>query len=150
MTSQWFPGEGRNADDEAFLAELRSLASVRGLADVRPEDTGTSIYAEQWVVARARVPRLPAGADVELQVGSGAGHPVVPPLVACWETHGFLLDQWEEVKGNESTSTELADRAFRWMSEQLERPVSRRDWPRVFLESPGCGDVEIRLTAVST
>ena len=94
--AEWFPGEGRNADDEAFLAELRSHAAGRGLADVRPEDIGTSIYAddaELWVVAWLDVPRLDAGdAQPQLQVGFDLSDPGLEPLVATWETHGYLLD----------------------------------------------------------
>lgn len=136
VSSDWFLGEGRNADDEAFLAELRSLATDRGLVDVRPEDTWTSVYADDaeiWLVAGLDVPGLDAGdAGPQLQVGFDLSDPAIEPLVACWETHGYLLDQWESLPARDATPRAMAARAFDWMAEQLGRPVLRRDWARLW------------------
>jgi hypothetical protein len=134
VTSEWFPGEGRNADDEAFLAELRRLALSAGLADVGPDDTGTAIWEDEtgagWVVAWIRIPGLPRDADPQLQVGFNLNGREMESLVATWETHGFLLDNWDELSGFERDSVGAARRAFEWVSEQLCRPVVRLDWSR--------------------
>ena len=131
--SEWFPGEGRNADDEAFLAELRRLAARSGLVDVRPEATGTAVHKWGWVVAWARVPGLEAGdADPQLQVGFDASDAGVPPLVATWETYGFLLDNWDELvaTGGAGTPVDMAGRAFDWLGTQVRRPVEVATWNR--------------------
>jgi hypothetical protein len=52
----WFPGEGRNPDDEAFLAELRRLAATSGLADATPADT--RVYAWDALVVLVAIPKL--------------------------------------------------------------------------------------------
>ena len=131
-TSEWFPGEGRNADDEAFLTELRRLAARSGLADVRPEATGTEVHKWGWLVVWAGVPRLEAGdADPQLQVGFDADAGV-SPLVATWETYGFLLDNWDELvpAGGAGPPVDMAGRAFDWLSRQVRRPVELATWNR--------------------
>jgi hypothetical protein len=129
VTSEWFPGAGRNADDEVFLAELRALAESWGLADVRPEATAVRTHRWGWLVVCARVPRLDAGdADPQLQVGFDLSDSATPPLVATWETDGFLLDSWNDLSHPSPTPTGMAEAASAWMGEQLRRPVERRTW----------------------
>jgi hypothetical protein len=111
-----------------------SHAAGRGLADVRPEDTGTSIYAndaELWVVAWLDVPRLDAGdAQPQLQVGFDLSDPGLEPLVATWETHGYLLDAWRSwnLGARPHTPAGMAARAFDWLEQQLQRPAELAEW----------------------
>ena len=132
--TRWFPGEGRNADDEAFLSELRALTDASGLADVPSAATGVSIWRDPadrgWLVAWVRVPGLPEDADVQLQVGFDVSNPEVESLVACWETHGYLLDQWEAQSVPVQDPGAMAHQAFVWFQQQLRRPVVRLDFPR--------------------
>jgi hypothetical protein len=131
--SEWFPCEGRTADDQAFLTELRRLVARSGLADVRPEGTGTTVHTWGWLVAWARVPGLEAGdADPQLQVGFGRSDGLVPPLVATWETHGFLLGNWDELvaAGRAGPPVAVAGQAFDWLSRQVRRPVELATWNR--------------------
>jgi hypothetical protein len=131
VTSAWFPGEGRDPDDEAFLTELRARASTWGLADVSPEDTFVVEDEWGWLVACVSVPGLDAGdARPELQVGFVLARAGVPPLVATWETHGHLLGNWDELDlGTRSpTPAGMADRTFAWLDEQLRRPVELVTW----------------------
>jgi hypothetical protein len=103
----WFPGEGRNADDEAFLGELRTLALHEGLADVRPEDTTIHSTPEgaEPLILYFRVPGLPPSkADPTLQIGfSWSGSD--PFLVGTWEVHGT------DARGLRETSIRVVARA---------------------------------------
>ncbi|WP_448626331.1 hypothetical protein [Geodermatophilus sp. URMC 64] len=70
MASLWFPGEGRNEDDEAFLAELRACADARGLVDATPADS-TLFTWEYVLVLLVEVPGLqgiPAKPTLEVVV----------------------------------------------------------------------------------
>jgi hypothetical protein len=128
----WFPGEGRNADDEAFLGELRTLALHEGLADVRPEDTTIHSTPEgaEPLILYFRVPGLPPSkADPTLQIAfSWSGSD--PFLVGTWEVHGYLLDLFDDIdtSGVERTPEAFARRAFEWLHEQLRRPVELHEW----------------------
>ena len=130
MASEWFPGDGRAPEGEAFLAELRVRATAWGLADVRAEDSGTARDRWGWLVAWVRVPGLRAGAaGLQLQAGLGLTA-ATPPLVAAWAADGALLDCWEELDPfpYDCSPTGRSHRAYDWFGEQLRRPVERLCW----------------------
>jgi hypothetical protein len=135
-TSEWFPGEGRNAEEDTFLAEFRLLAEAGGLVDLRPEDTEViALGAFRPLVLCARVPRLPVEpARPTLQVGFEWHSDDPPFLVGTWESWGYLLDQFEDIDISEVEPTpgQLSRRAFEWMASQLRRPVEQRTWQRHF------------------
>jgi hypothetical protein len=128
-TAEWFPGEGRRADDEAFLARLRSRAGAEGLVDVVPESTW-ALEASGITAACVRPPGLPVGRPAPvLQVG--LARPARERiLLGAWETWGYVLDLPEiiDITHVSPTPEGLADRAFRWLVEQLGRPVERLEW----------------------
>ena len=130
--AEWFPGEGRNAEEEAFLAELRALAAQQGLPDVRPDDT--TLHASpgdgEPLILSFSVPGLPpTKADPTLQVGFSLSWSE-PFLAGTWEVYGYLFDLFEDIDiaGVERTPEAFARRAFEWLHEQLRRPVELHEW----------------------
>ena len=126
--SEWFPGEGRNADDEAFLSELRACAEDRGLVDATPQDTSLHVW-ESALVALVAVPRLqeiPAQPTLEIVSDLRRG----PDLMCGWETDGYLTDSCDplDLTGVEPTPRALARHAFGWFEAELRRPVERVTW----------------------
>ena len=132
--SEWFPGEGRNAEEEEFLAQLRAQAVARGLADVLPPATHSHAWTDVPLVVCAMVPGMSDGdGDVALQVGWAAAEPAGPLFVGEWNgEHDYLIDGWDRVDihvpGTEATPARMADLAYEWLVEQLRHPVVRLDW----------------------
>jgi hypothetical protein len=125
----WFPGAGRSGEDEAFLAELRLLASSSGLVDVEAGQTHV-IRLPALLVLQVQPPGLPtSGPAPLLEVGFDLSE-TQPYLVGGWETWAYVLDDAEEidVADAEPTAPALAARAHRWFVEQLSRPVERATW----------------------
>ena len=129
MSREWFPGEGRHADDEAFLARLRTRAAAEGVADA---DAGSSWAGDAGglVAACVRVPGAPVeGVAPDLQVGL-ARDTTGWVLVGQWSTSDHVLDlpQSIDISDLSRTPEGLADRAFEWLVGQLARPVERLEW----------------------
>ena len=131
MTANWFAGRGRNAADEAVLAEIRRRVARVGLVDVRPEQTRASVTEDGALVLIVKVPGLE---DVyghpELQVGvEPSEDPVETCLIGAWETWGFVLDAGLEILDYPDRSPAgLATGALHWLEEQLRRPVDCLEW----------------------
>ena len=128
MTSPWFPGEGRTADDEAFLAALRSAADEHGLVDANPAGTGCAAWDDALVLTV----EVPAVQDtkgkpvLEILLTRGAE----PELRGGVETHGWLTENAEplDALAGERTPAALGQHAFDWFTTQLRRPVERATW----------------------
>jgi hypothetical protein len=132
-TARWFAGEGRDAEHEAFLAQLRTRAEHDGLVDVAPRDTRVLISSSGYsdLVVGVRPPGLPAtGPAPVLQVGytddDGRSY-----LLGGWETFGVVLDPATHYEAADPVATpaDLADSAFEWLAEQLRRSVHRLEFP---------------------
>ena len=127
MTSPWFPGKGRTAEDEAFLTALRSAADEHGLVDATPADT-TLVTWEDTVVVLVRVPGLQDGDErPTLEVV----HELPGPRLSCGvETWGHVADSYEpmDLTGVDRTPSALGAHAFEWFTAQLRRPVERAAW----------------------
>ena len=129
MTSEWFPGKGRDADDEAFLAELRGCAETRGLVDANPEDTTLHVW-EHTLIVLVAVPGLQDLTEkptLEVICDPHSGPPSM--MVGC-ETDGYVADAYEELDlaGAELTPPGLARSAFGWFDAQLRRPMEKAIW----------------------
>lgn len=137
-TSEWFPGEGRNADDEAFLARLRARAADDGLVDAERESSWAGDAGGILAVC-VRAPGLPMdGPAPMLQVGLDLGDPERGALLlGAWETWDYVLDVPRVIAIDDVPHTPegLADRAYEWLHAQLSRPVERREW-KAFLGRP--------------
>jgi len=148
MAAQWFPGEGRNADDETFLSRLRTRARKEGLVDVSPEETAVLVSSTGYsdLVISVRPPGLPVtGPAPVLQAGytDDDGHLY---LLGGWETFGFVLDPptFFEPAPPAATPADLADSAFDWLAEQLRRPVRQLEFPALV------GGVQVRWQFADT
>ena len=129
MTPDWFPGEGRHADDEAFLARLRARAAAAGVGDA---EVGSSWAGDAGglVAACVRVPGAPVeGVAPDLQVGL-ARDTTGWVLLGQWALSDHVLDLPETIDIDHVPRTPegLADRAFDWLVGQLARPVERLEW----------------------
>jgi hypothetical protein len=141
MTFESFPGNGRDEDDEAFLAELRACAEARGLVDATPKDTLLLVW-ESALVALVEVSRLQdIPAKPTLEVVSDIRRS--PELWSGWETYGYLTDADEKMDLTEVelTPRALARHAFGWFQAQLRRPVEQHGWT----SGPWPPRVEVRL-----
>jgi hypothetical protein len=148
VTSEWFPGEGRDADHAAFLAQLRNRARQDGLVDVTSEETAVFISSTGYsdLVVGVRPPGLPStGPAPVLQAGytddDGSFY-----LLGGWETFGFVLDPPTryELADPAATPVDLADSTFEWLTEQLRRPVRRLEFPTLI------GGVQVRWQFADT
>jgi hypothetical protein len=138
VTEEWFPGGGRNPDDEAFLVEMRALADRSGLVDVDPEATAV-IRLPDVLALQVQPPGLPtSGPAPMLRLGFDLSDEDAF-LVGGWETWAYVLDDADDidVAGIEHTAPALAVRAHRWFVEQLSRPVERATW-RSLIGPPRC------------
>lgn len=129
----WFPGPGRDADHDAFLARLRESASREGLVDVAPGDTAVLISVTGYsdLVVGVRAPGLPtAGPEPMLQAGYSHDEGTLY-LEGAWSTHGYVLDPPTlfEPAPPGASPVDLADGAFGWLTQQLRRPVERLEFP---------------------
>lgn len=134
VSSDWFSGEGHDADHQAFLTRLRDRARHDGLEDAEPGDTQVLIASPSTrdVVVGVRAPGLPTtGPEPLLQAGFARDDQGIPYLMGAWESFGFVLDPptfWEPADPGASPS-DLADRVFEWLTEQLRRPVELWEFP---------------------
>ena len=131
VTAQWFPGRGRDAGEDAVLAEIRRQVARSGLADVGPERTAASVLTDQPLVLTVQVPglaRVPS--RPELQVGLDPEEDTDACLLGAWETWGWVLDVGTRVLGspNGRSPAALATSARRWLEQQLARPVEHVQW----------------------
>jgi hypothetical protein len=148
LTSEWFPGEGRDADHEAFLARLRNRARQADLVDVMPEETAvlSSSTGSSDLVVGVRPPGLPVtGPTPVLQAGYTDDDGAVY-LLGGWETFGFVLDPPSvyEAADRAATPADLADSTFEWLTEQLRRSVHRLEFPALI------GRVQVRWQFADT
>jgi hypothetical protein len=132
VASEWFPGKGRNEDDEAFLARLRQRADDEGVGDALPEDTAV---AEWWededLVPCVEVRRLGTDeARPTIQACIQRWDEGEPRLVTAWETYGHLLDAQglDPMPTGELSPVGRADVVFNWLVDQLRRPVELWAW----------------------
>lgn len=128
MTAEWFAGYGRNAADEAVLAEIRRQVDQTGLVDVRPEGTKASVPEGQSLVLRVQAPGLEdVRSHPELQVGVEPSEEIC--LVGAWETWGFVLDAGLEILDYPArTPSGLATGALQWLGQELRRSIERHEW----------------------
>ena len=126
--AEWFPGKGRHAEDEAFLAELRACADARGLVDATPDDTTLYVW-EYALVVLVAVPRLQNGPEqpaLEVVYDPRRGS----ELMCGWETYNHLADSYDpmDLAGVERTPGALARHAFGWFEAELRRPIEKATW----------------------
>jgi hypothetical protein len=104
MTAEWFAGRGRNAADEAVLAEIRRHVARTGLVDVRPEDTKGCAPKDQPLVLIVQVPGLQeVRGRPELQPGVDPEDRSAACLLGAWEIGGFVPDAGLEILRPAST-----------------------------------------------
>ena len=132
LPATWFGGaEGRNAEEVAFLAELRRLAALWDVPDLNPEDDTTAEVFLNPLFIGLDVPGVTAARD-NLQLGYWTG--VGSWLSGEWAT-GYFLDDHNgnspeclTVRGVKATPEEFARFAADWMLAQLLRPLVQEDW----------------------
>ena len=132
MPDAWFGGaEGRNADEVAFLAELRRLAALWDAPELDPEDDTSAEVLLAPLFIGLDVPGVTAARDnLQLAYWTGAES----WLTGEWGT-GYLLDAHDgnsseclTVRDVQATPEEFARVAADWMLGQLGRPLVREDW----------------------
>ena len=111
--ARWFAGEGRDAEHEAFLAQLRTRAEHEGLVDVAERDTRVLISSSGYseLVVGVRPPGFPAtGPAPVLQVGYTDDDGRLY-LLGGWETFGVVLDPPTHYEAADPVATpaDLAD-----------------------------------------
>jgi hypothetical protein len=128
VASQWFPGAGRNAEDEQFLAGLRSGVEVAGLVDVTPD--GTTLLV--WETALVVLVEIPCLQDAEARPTLEIVWSLEPdPTLMCGcETYGYVADSYDamDLAGVERTPSALGRHASGWFAAQLRRPVEELVW----------------------
>lgn len=128
VVSPWFPGAGRDAEDESFLASLRAEVGAVGLADATPENTSLHV----WDTALVLLVEIPGLQDAEacptLEVVCNLQR--VPTLMCGCETYGYLAETYDEMDlaGVERLPSALGQQAARWFTDQLRRPVEEIIW----------------------
>lgn len=128
MPSPWFPGAGRNAPDEFFLASVRAEVDVVGFADATPEHTSLHVW-DTALVLLVEIPGLQdSKASPTLEVICGLQR--APTLMCGCETYGYLADIYEEMdlSGVERVPSALGRAAAGWFGNQLRRPVEELIW----------------------
>jgi hypothetical protein len=129
MTSEWFAGDGRDENEEVFLAELRGCAETHGLLDATPEDTALHVWDGAALFAVIALPGLQDDA-VKPVLEVAARFAGEPGLMCGVETHGYLADAYDlmDLAGVDRTPRALGRHAFEWFTQQLRRPVERATW----------------------
>ena len=128
MRDDWFPGDGRNDEEQAFLTELRSLATTNGLVDATPADTTLHVW-EGTLVVLVDPPRLrscPMEPTLEVVVHLGP----TPFLASGWETNGYLADACDpmDLHEVERSPHAFARVAYDWLDAELRRPLEEATW----------------------